>query len=498
MNKRMQRGFEHKHIMERSLLVAHLIILGALVSCTLNDQWEDHYLDAPDRIEDHVLQLIGQNQDYSMFYDALVQYGYEEMLTRNQYFTIFAPVNSAFDGAHEYTDEEWKKIIGFHILYAKIFSKDFSNTDLLTTIGKYLKMVDHGSNEYTIFESRINMSGVDEYCQNGVVHEIDRLLIPKPNVYEYIMTLDSAYSILQDFLHSMDERYIDYEKSERIGVDDNGNAIYDTVWREENYFLDHIAGLNREEEAYTGFLPTNDHVRVALDAVSEYFGEIGDLDEGAYNQLLFITFSGNFVHGAYSLEHIPDTISSVTGKPVEKARLEFGETDMEVSNGIIHLLEGMTIPKSYFLLPITIECDQKRNRTVSDTKYPIEQRSDTRATNGSFVWYGCQFVGDYLEFAADMVLKTTYWIEWTGPKQGPSHYQISVKDEISGEFIPVGDPVNNWTKGNFVVVKSGSHTFTEFGTKTVRITIVDELPLVGYNSIYVDYIKLIPDEIYDQ
>ncbi|HDS07330.1 MAG TPA: fasciclin domain-containing protein [Bacteroides sp.] len=494
----MIRSITYRRIMNRSLMVAGIIGLVVLVSCTLNDLWEDHYLDAPGRVEDNVLDLIGENQDYSMFHEALVKYGFGGMLSRNQYFTVFVPVNSAFEEADEYTDQEWEKIIGFHILYAKIFSKDFRGTELLTTIGKYLKMVDHGDNEYTIFESRIHMSGVDNYCQNGVVHEIDQLLIPKPNLYEYIMTLDTAFSILQDFLHSMDERYIDYEKSERIGVDDNGNAIYDTIWREENYFLDHIAGLNREEEAYTAFLPANVQVRSALDAVSEYFGEIGELDEAAYDQLLFITFSGSFVKGAFSHDDFPDSIASVTGKPVEKAQLSFTETDLEVSNGIIHLLGGMTIPKTYFLLPITIECDQKKGRTVSDTKYPIEQRSDTRASNGSFVWYGCQFVGDYIEFAVDMVLKTTYWIEWTGPKQGPSHYQISVKDEITGQFIPVGDPVNNWTKGNFVVVTSGSHTFTEFGTKSLRITIVDELPLIGYNSIYVDYIKLIPDEIYDQ
>ena len=97
-----------------------------------------------------------------------------------------------------------------------------------------------------------------------------------------------------------------------------------------------------------------------------------------------------------------------------------------------------------------------------------------------------------------MVLKTTYWIIWTGPKQGPSHYQISILDESTGEFVPVGPPVNNWTKGAFVPVVSGSYVFDEFGTKHVRITIVDELPLLGYNSIFVDYIKLVPDEIYDQ
>ena len=475
-----------------------LVLFGLNQSCTLNDEWDGYYKNTPGRIEDNVLKLIGQDPDFNRFYDVLVEYGFEDMLSRNQYFTLFVPVNSAFEGLPDYSDEQWRKIIGFHILYSKLFSHDFAETDLLTTTGKYLNMNDDGNSEYSIFESRISMSNVDNYCQNGVIHEIDQLLLPKPNVYEYIMALDSSYSILQEFLNSMDTRFIDYEKSERIGVDDSGNAIYDTIWREENYFLDQIAGLNNEAEAYTGFLPRNNDVRIAMDAVSVYFGNIEDLDEETYSQLLFITFSGSFVSEAYTYESLPDTVLSVTGKTVEKSQLSIGEGDLEVSNGMVHLLDGMIIPNSYFLLPVVIECDRKENRTVSNTVYPIEQLGDTRATNGSYLRYGCQFVGDFVEFEVDMVLKTTYWIIWTGPKQGPSHYQISILDESTGEFVPVGPPVNNWTKGAFVPVVSGSYVFDEFGTKHVRITIVDELPLLGYNSIFVDYIKLVPDEIYDQ
>jgi hypothetical protein len=312
------------------------------------------------------------------------------------------------------------------------------------------------------------------------------------------MSLDTSYSILQDFLNSMDERFIDYEKSERIGVDDNGNAIYDTIWREENFYLDNIAGLNNEAEAYTGFLPTNNDVRAALETVSDYFGDIGDLDQETYSQLLFITFSGSFVDQAYSFEAFPDTAMSVSGKTVTKSMLTVEQGNVEVSNGYVHLLDGMIIPKSYFLLPITIECDRREGRTVSNTVYLVEELGDTRASNGSYISYGCKFVGDYLEFEVNMVLKTTYWIVWTGPKQGPSHYQISVLDESTGEWVNVGPPVNNWTKGWFKIVESGSYAFDEFGTKHVRITVVNEDPLPGYNSIFVDYIKLIPDEIYGQ
>jgi hypothetical protein len=495
MNKSMERNDIHTLRLITIILVIS-VLSGWIPGCMLNDSWDRYYNSGPAQIENNVLELISQNPDFSNFYEALNRYGYDEMLTKDQFFTLFVPVNSAFENIPDYSEAEWRRIIGFHILYSRLFSHDFGDLDLLTITGKYLDMDVSESGGYTIFESSIHMEHVDDFCQNGVIHELDRLMIPKPNLYEYIMALDTSYSILQDFLNSMDRRFIDYEKSERIGVDDNGNAIYDTVWREENYFLDQVAGLDDEAESFTGFIPSNTDVRDALEEVSVYFGEIKDLDEETYSQLLFITFSGSFTKGAYLAEELPDTITSVTGKTIERENLEFGQTDLELSNGLAHQLTDMVIPKDYFLLPITIECEQRANRSVSNTVYPIEERNDTRASDGAYVWYGCQFVGDYIEFTVNMVLKTTYWVVWTGPKLGPSHYQISVRDEITGLFVPVGDPVNNWDKGNFIPVVSGTHTFQEFGTKLVRITIVNELPLAGYNSIYVDYIKLIPDEIY--
>ena len=466
-------------------------------SCTLNTEADEHYKNPPESNSDYLLTLISENENYSRFYDVLVENGFEELLSKNQYFTVFIPPNTAFEGLPEYSPAEWAKIIGFHIVYANLYSADFTNCNLLTVNGKYLNMRQMGDGNYKIFESTVNLNSVDNYCQNGVIHEIDKLLIPKPNLFEYIMALDSSYSMLQNFLASMDTRYIDYDKSERIGVNDNGDPVYDTVWKTDNYFLDNIAGLNDESEAYTGFIPSNAAVQLALNSIAGYFGDINELDQETYNQLLFIAFSGSFMRDAVTRENLPDTIVSVTGKLVAKSILSIHEANLEMSNGIIHLLDGMTIPKNFFLVPIVVECDKKENRRVSNTIYAIEQLSDSRATNGSYVFYGCRFVGDYLEFTVKMVFKTTYWFTWTGPRQGPSHYQLFVKDDNSGEFVNVGDPVNNWTKIPWQPVVAGAYTFDEFGTKTIRIVIVDELPVIGFNAIYVDYIKLTPDDIYE-
>jgi uncharacterized surface protein with fasciclin (FAS1) repeats len=477
------------------MIVITLSIAYLLYTCTLNSETEDHFNNPPGSNSDYLLSLISENDNYSMFYSKLIEHGYDKLLAKNQYFTVFIPVNSAFEGIPEYTAEEWKKIIGYHIVYASLYSTDFGDLRLRTVNGKYLKMRPVDS-EFRIAESTINMVNVDNYCQNGVIHEIDSLMIPKPNLYEYIMALDSSYSILKNFLTSMDRRYIDYEKSIRIGVNNNGDPVYDTVWKTDNYYLDNIAALNDENEAYTAFIPSNTDVNEALNSIAGYFGDINEMDEETYHQLLFIAFSGSFMREAVTQENLPDTIISVTGKTLARSNLDFKNADLEMSNGIVHLLNGMTIPKTFFLTPITIECDQKENRTVSNTIYAIEQLSDSRATQGSYLYYGCRFVGDYLEFNVHMVYKTTYWFTWTGPKQGPSHYQVFVKDDITGEFVNVGPPVNNWTKIAWKPVASGTYAFNEFGTKTVRFVIVDELPVVGFNAIYVDYIKLTPDEIY--
>jgi uncharacterized surface protein with fasciclin (FAS1) repeats len=489
----MRKVFKYK---SWSIIVSIVITSITLsISCNLNDKWEDYFENTPATTRVNILNLIKENENFSSFYNALIEYGFDDMLSKNQYLTVFVPSNSAFDGLPAYTEDEWKSIIGFHIIYANLYSRDFKDSDLLTTTGKFLKMRSSGSNGFNISGANINMDYVDKNCQNGVIHEIDRLLVPKPNLYEYIMQLDSSFSIFKNFLHSMDIRSIDFEKSVRIGVNDNGDAIYDTVWKTENYYLDNIAALNDETDEFTGFLPRNRDVIDAMNSISGYFGEVNEMDEKTYNQVLFIAFNGCFANDKYTVDIIPDTIVSVTGKKVARSDMNFLQADLEVSNGIVHVLDGLTIPRSFFLLPITIECDRKENRRVSNTTYIVEQLSDSRATNGTYVMYGCQFVGDWLEFDVDMVLQTTYWITWTGPKQGPAYYQVFLKDDVTGEYVNIGPPVNNWTKVAWKPVVSGTHTFEKFGTKTLRFAIVKEY-VAGYNSIYVDYIKLTPDEIY--
>jgi hypothetical protein len=486
----MIRIIHIKKYYRSALIVLYITAVSLIFSCNPWNDWDDHYNSGNPDNGEPILSQIRDNSNYSKFYEKLTETGYDTLLLKDQYFTVFVPENNAFDAIPQYTAEEWKKIIGFHICYSSLFSRNFKDMRILTITGKYLEMKSEGTGSFIVSGANINMSNTDQYFRNGVIHETDHLLIPKKNIYEYIYSLGSEYSLTQEYLSNMDITYIDLEHSSRIGVDDEGNTIYDTVWAKTNNFLDNVARINDETDYYTAVLIRDADVWAALENANQYFGVVEKLDKEVFQQILSIVYSAAFFKGSYTTGSLPDTMVSVTGKALPVNDISFSpEVNLSMSNGVVHILDGFNIPKEFFLYPIVREADERTNRRVSSTGYSTEVKSDSRATRGTYFQYGSKFVGDYVEYTVDMVLATKYWIVWTSPKLGGSLYQLSV------DGVDLGPQVDNYAKGNFKLVTSGSLTFSQFGSHTIRMTVSGQT-IPGYNSIYLDYIKFIPGELY--
>jgi uncharacterized surface protein with fasciclin (FAS1) repeats len=479
----------HKRIIRATSGLSIFLIL--VMACTVNKEWDNYYDNAAAQTGKKLLDQLRENENYSLFYEKVVATGFDSILSKNQYFTLFVPVNEAFGNLPEFTPDQWKAIIGFHICYQSIFSRDFGNKNVLSLLGKYLKIKEEGNNNFSIFNAAINMDKIDQNGPNGVIHEINKVLIPKENIYEHIMNLGDDFSLFKKYINSMDKIAMDYDNSTRIGVDEDGNTIYDTVWIKSNRYLDNIAQIDNENSSYTGFLVKDEQIMQALNNASGYFGDVSELNETDFLQLLSIAYSATFFNGSYLKDELSDTMVSVEGKNLPLLDVAFSnDTDIEMSNGTIHVLSEFNIPKEFFLYPIVIEADIKTGRKLSNTVYPSEIRSDSRATNGTYFFYGSKLLGEYMEFTLENVLATKYWIIWTGPALGGSSYQVSVDGNN------IGGPVDNYYKGNFKPVVAGSVVFDKFGTKKIRMTVVIQT-IAGYNSIYLDYFKLIPDELYN-
>jgi uncharacterized surface protein with fasciclin (FAS1) repeats len=99
------------------------------------------------------------------------------------HYTIFAPTNDAFDklpnGVLEkllLTKNKAKliAILRFHVLAERILEKDISSGRLSTLEGEDL-VVEHKPQVYV---NDAKVSSTDQLAANGVIHEIDKVLVP--------------------------------------------------------------------------------------------------------------------------------------------------------------------------------------------------------------------------------------------------------------------------------------------------------------------------------
>lgn len=130
-----------------------------------------------------VVDIAVSNPDFSILVEAVSKAGLVEALSAAGPFTVFAPTNEAFSalfkqlgvsGIKDLTAEQLKPILTYHVVSGKVMSTDLSNTSVGTLNGQKIKV--DISKGVQINESKVVKA--DILGSNGVVHVIDRVLIP--------------------------------------------------------------------------------------------------------------------------------------------------------------------------------------------------------------------------------------------------------------------------------------------------------------------------------
>ena len=132
-----------------------------------------------------VVDIAINNSNFSTLVDAVVKAELVETLSSEGPFTIFAPTNEAFedllsnlDGASSLDDlskDDLVPILEYHVVSGNVRSGDFSSGDVETLNGDI--QVDVGDENVTI-NTDATVTAVDIQGTNGVVHVIDKVLIP--------------------------------------------------------------------------------------------------------------------------------------------------------------------------------------------------------------------------------------------------------------------------------------------------------------------------------
>lgn len=138
-----------------------------------------------------IVDIAAGNPDFSLLVEAATRAGLVETLSEvgGQTFTVFAPTNQAFmdsgitslDG---FTDEELAGILTYHALLGTVMAADIEAgpTTTVSTFTLFLAteggVTINGGNTIT---GGANVAMADIEADNGVIHIIDRVLLP-PNI----------------------------------------------------------------------------------------------------------------------------------------------------------------------------------------------------------------------------------------------------------------------------------------------------------------------------
>jgi transforming growth factor-beta-induced protein len=132
----------------------------------------------------NVVDIALSSPNFSILVEAVTKAGLAEALSADGPFTVFAPTNEAFNalfkqlgvsGVKDLTAEQLTPILTYHVVSGKVMSTDLSNTSVATLNGKKIKI--DVSNGVKINDSKVITADISG--SNGVVHVIDRVLLPE-------------------------------------------------------------------------------------------------------------------------------------------------------------------------------------------------------------------------------------------------------------------------------------------------------------------------------
>lgn len=132
-----------------------------------------------------VVEIAVSNPDFSILVEAVTKAGLAEALSADGPFTVFAPTNAAFEklfgdlgiaGVEDLSAEQLTPILTYHVVSGKVMSTDLSNTSVGTLNEGQSVKIDI-TNGVKINESKV--VAADIAGKNGVVHVIDKVLVPE-------------------------------------------------------------------------------------------------------------------------------------------------------------------------------------------------------------------------------------------------------------------------------------------------------------------------------
>ena len=345
-----------------SFFLTTLLALGLLVSCSeLKD--DDHYGNYDTQIANNELKIvnvsseeyINSRSDLSGINELFRSQGiYEELNKKGQLSTMLVVTNDHFKAPAEKIDF----ITRSHISDISISPANLEDgTRLMMWHGKYVNVsIDSvGMNGNIIDHILFNNGAVKEVIKttSGYIYVLSAMIETPTSLYDFINDLDDDYSIFRDMVLASGGKEFDRINSKAIGVNDQGNTVYDSVFIYRNTFFDAVNfDMNSESLTATLLLPSNKVINEALDNAHQRLQawEMERSDSIMKNWILKSAFfNKRYAPAQIQTTELQDLKSIYNTQWRTNVQKVDTSDPIELSNGIVYKVTQLHLPNNVLM-----------------------------------------------------------------------------------------------------------------------------------------------------
>lgn len=259
-------------IMKKTLKYILLTSAMGLTLAACQDSWDDHYNQQSNSAYGgsslyEALSAQPELSDFCRVLDATKLFAngkqtnttYKDLLSGDQFFTVWAPVNGSFDAealirqCQSSTEGDSLVEIQFlknHIArYSHSVNGDSASVYMMN--GKHMKF-----DNLTFGDASIRNSVHNIGARNGLIHVVEEPTSYFHNIYEFLANQEE-YQYMGAFWKSYQQRKFDESMSLAMGIDENGNTVYiDSVFYSYNRLENYYGEINCEDSLFWMIVPT--------------------------------------------------------------------------------------------------------------------------------------------------------------------------------------------------------------------------------------------------
>jgi len=317
-----------------------------------------------------IVELVVETEELSQLEEAVIKAGLVDDLNGEGPFTVFAPTNAAIDELFDLLGDSFNSfddfdnfieiqiledILKYHVVPGNIAAADLSAGTVNTLLeGETLEIISSGETFVIGDASEVdaNIENADNFASNGVVHIIDKILIPQ-EVQDFLDTLNpddtsGGAPTIKEIVESTEELDFLREALELTGL------------------LETLG----EEGPFTVFAPTGESVNIIFGLLGTGINSLEDVDLAFEIDLLRQVLSYHVVPGAITSSElmqgpvptllegdgftvIADGQGFVLQDGLAGLDANLLVTDIPAGNGVIHTIDRILVPETVIYQVLT-------------------------------------------------------------------------------------------------------------------------------------------------